>query len=151
MIMHMCLARTMMSLPVSSHLDTSKSNFLFSTRNTSTQEIFGNVNFQKLLLGKAFKPDHFITGHLKSGHIRYSDLWVIFEINQMARIGNNLDLLIFPSIQSWESKLCYFGASVSMYVYKNMVKKTCITIKLKLYKLIQKLSQIEQLRYETQG
>jgi hypothetical protein len=38
MIMHMCLASTMMSLPVSSHLETSKSNLRFSTRKTSTYE-----------------------------------------------------------------------------------------------------------------
>lgn len=36
MIMHMCLARTMMSLPVSSHLATSWSNFTFSRRKFST-------------------------------------------------------------------------------------------------------------------
>ena len=36
MIRHMCLAKTMISLPLSSHLDTSMSNLRFSTRNTST-------------------------------------------------------------------------------------------------------------------
>jgi len=36
MIMHMCFAKTMISFPVSSHFDTSKSNLRFSTLKTST-------------------------------------------------------------------------------------------------------------------
>uniref|UniRef100_A0A6B0TZ47 Putative secreted protein n=1 Tax=Ixodes ricinus TaxID=34613 RepID=A0A6B0TZ47_IXORI len=36
MIMHICLASTMMSLPVSSHFATSRSNLFFSVRNVST-------------------------------------------------------------------------------------------------------------------
>ena len=47
-IKHICLAKTMISLPLSSHLETSMSNLRFSTRNTSTCSAIWNQRKKKL-------------------------------------------------------------------------------------------------------